>query len=262
MADVLVTGGTGLLGRLVVTQLAADGHAVRVLSRHPPASAPAASAPTFTYATGDLRASATLLTALEGVDTVVHCASDPRHGYAVDVDGTGRLIEAMRETGCDHLVYVSIVGIDRIPLAYYRVKEQAEQVIQRSGIGWTIQRATQFHSLLDSLLGGICRLPVVPLPRGLRFQPVEPADLARHLARRVTVGPAGRVADFGGPEVLTVEELARSWLDARNRKRLIVPAPLPGKIGRALKAGANLCPEAPVAGTRTWRQYLHAPRST
>lgn len=256
MPEVLVTGGTGPLGRLVVAQLAADGHTVRVLTRRPRTSTLAPLPARCTYATGDLRNTATLVAALDGVETVVHCASDPRRGREVDVEGTSRLVESMKETGSGHLVYVSIVGVDRIPLPYYRVKEQAEQVIQRSSIEWTVQRATQFHSLLDGLLTGLSRFPVMPLPRRLRFQPVEPADVARHLARRVAEGAVGRAADFGGPEVLTVEQLARSWLDARQRRRLTVPAPLPGKVGRALKAGANLCPDQTAAGTRTWQQYL------
>ena len=259
MSSVLVTGGTGLLGRLVVAELVAAGHVVRVLTRHPRDAPPSATPRTLTYATGDLRTSATLRTALEGIDTVVHCASDPRHGREVDVDGTGRLAAAMRAEGAGHLIYVSIVGVDHIPLGYYRVKQQTERVVERSGVGWTVQRATQFHQLLDTLLTGACRSPIVPLPRGLRFQPVDPADLAQHLTRRVTAGPAGRTPDFGGPQVLTVEELARRWLSKHRRGRVIVPAPLPGKVGRALKAGANLCPDQTPAGTRTWQQYLDRP---
>lgn len=259
MSDVLVTGGTGLLGRLVVGGLATTGHTVRVLTRHPQHTASSATPPAWTYATGDLRTSATLHAALEGIDTVVHCASDPRHGREVDVDGTARLTATMKEMGTGHLIYVSIVGIDRIPLAYYRVKQRAEEVVQRSGVDWTIQRATQFHQLLDTLLAGLCRSPIVPLPRGLRFQPVDPVDLAQHLVQRVGAGPAGRAPDYGGPQVLSVEELARRWLSIHRRRRVIVPAPLPGKVGRALKAGANLCPDQAPAGTRTWQQYLNRP---
>ena len=255
MSEVLVTGGTGLLGRGVVGALTADGHAVRVLTRRPAADPTHTPPPGVRYKLGDLRSVTTLLSALDGVDTVVHCASDPRHGRAVDVEGTARLVEAMRQTGAGHLVYVSIVGVDRIPLGYYRVKLETEQVVERCGFGWTVQRATQFHQLLDTLLGAVSRSPVVPLPRGLRFQPVDPADLAQLLARQVAAGPAGRAPDFGGPEVHGVEHLARTWLAAHHRRRLTVPAPLPGKVGRALRSGANLCP-GQAQGSRSWQEYL------
>ena len=255
MSEVLVTGGTGLLGRGVVGALTAEGHAVRVLTRRPAADPTHTRPPGVRYPSGDLRSATTLLSALDGVDTVVHCASDPRHGRTVDVEGTARLVEAMRQTGAGHLVYVSIVGVDRIPLAYYRVKLDAEQVVERCGFGWTVQRATQFHQLLDTLLGGVSRSPVVPLPRGLRFQPLDPADLARLLARHVTAGPAGRAPDFGGPEVHGIEHLVRTWLTAHHRRRLTLRVPLPGKVGRALAAGANLCPEQ-AGGSRTWQEYL------
>ena len=85
------------------------------------------------------------------------CSRDSRR---VDVDGTRRLVQAARRAGDPHLVYVSIVGVDRIPLAYYRAKVDAERDVALSGLPWTTLRATQFHEFTADLLARLTRLPV------------------------------------------------------------------------------------------------------
>jgi uncharacterized protein YbjT (DUF2867 family) len=254
-STVLVTGGTGLLGRAVVGELTAAGHTVRVLSRRP--AAPGSVVDTAVDAVvGDLATGAGLDAALRGVDAVVHSASDPRDPQRVDVEGTGRLVGAARRAGEPHLVHVSIVGIDRIPWPYYRAKLAAERAVEASGLPWTVLRATQFHEFTDDLLARLTRLPVVPAPRGWRFQPVDVGEVAARLAAAVDAGPAGRLPDLGGPEVLTVPELTELHLTATGRRRRVVavPVPVPGAFSRALRAGANLAP-AGRAG-RTFAQFL------
>jgi uncharacterized protein YbjT (DUF2867 family) len=192
MSTVLVTGGTGLLGRHVVRRLVATGHTVRVLTRHAGASAPDAQPVTGDLSTGD-----GLDEAVAGVDGIVHAASDPRSPGPVDVEGTGALLAAARRGGSPHLVYVSIVGVDRIPLAYYRAKSVAEQLVEESGLPWTILRATQFHEFTADLLRGLTRPPIAVLPRGCsngstrdslhaprRPRAASPAQRARPASRR------------------------------------------------------------------------------
>jgi nucleoside-diphosphate-sugar epimerase len=102
--QVLVTGGTGVLGRRVVEQLDSEGIRARVFSR---------SGKPGTIK-GDLRTGEGLVPAVQNVDTIIHCASSPfRKAYQVDVEGTRRLLEAATEAGVSHLLYISIVGIDR-----------------------------------------------------------------------------------------------------------------------------------------------------
>lgn len=250
MFTVLVTGGTGLLGRAVAGELAATGRTVRILSRRPGDTGSAVDT-----VVGDLATGAGLATALRGVDAVVHAASDPRHPRPVDVEGTHRLVEAARRAGEPHLVHVSIVGIDRIPWPYYRAKLAAERAVEASGLPWTVLRATQFHEFTGDLLGRLAHLPVVPAPRGWRFQPVDVREVAARLVAAVDAGPAGRLPDLGGPEVLTVPELAELHLTATGRRRRVVAIPAPGAFSRALRAGANLAP-AGRAGGRTFAQFL------
>jgi uncharacterized protein YbjT (DUF2867 family) len=241
MTTILVTGGTGTLGRLVSERLRAGGHEVRVLSRH---SEP--------YAV-DLRAGGSgLHTALTGVDTVVHCATTPRGG---DERAATNLVAAARRAGVAHLVYISIVGVDRVPLGYYRSKLAVERLVEESGLGWTVLRATQFHDLVARVLQALTRMPVALLPAQVSDQPVEVAEVADRLARLAVGSPAGRVPDLGGPEVRTFESLARAYLGATGRRRAVVNVPFAGKTYRAFRAGGHLAPEH-AAGTGTFEEYL------
>ena len=164
------------------------------------------------------------------------------------MDGTRRLVQAARRAGDPHLVYVSIVGVDRIPLTYYRAKVDSERDVALSGLPWTTLRATQFHEFTADLLARLTRLPVVPAPHGWRFQPVDVREVADRLVAAADVGPAGRLPDVGGPEVLTVADLAQAYLTATGRRRPVVPLPVPGRFSAAFRAGGNLSPDGRAAG--------------
>ncbi|MBW4717095.1 SDR family oxidoreductase [Saccharothrix obliqua] len=238
---VLVTGGTGVLGGRVAARLRAAGHDTRVMSRRP-----------GTEATADLRTGEGVRRAVADVDAVVHCATGLRG--RVEVEMARNLVTAAHDTS-PHLVYVSIVGVDRVPLGYYQGKLAAEQVFERSGLPVTTLRATQFHHLLSRLFDGMSRLPpAVPLPR-LRVQPVDPGEVADRLVALAVAGPAGRVADFGGPAVRDTHDLVRAFLHARGRRRVVVPVPAVGRVFQALRAGGNLCPEH-TDGRLTYEQHL------
>jgi uncharacterized protein YbjT (DUF2867 family) len=259
VSRVLVTGGTGVLGRPTVQQLVAAGHDVGVLSRGaspfgPTPAGPAGTGPVRVL--GDLVDGRGLTEALAGVDAVVHCATDPRSARAVDVAGTERLVRAANETGRrPHLVFVSIVGVDRIPWSYYRAKHRAEEVVQAAGLPWTVQRATQFHPFVAHMLWQLARTPVMALPRGFRFQPMAASDLAARLVSHVANGPAGPAAPLGGPQVLDLGYLARSWMQATGLRRRLLALPVPGRVSAAFRAGANLCPDH-AEGTGSWEQFL------
>lgn len=239
MTTIVVTGGTGTLGRLVSERLRGKGHEVRVLSRH------AEEYPV------DLLRGTGIDAALAGAEVVVHCASAPRG----DEQAARNLVAAMRRAGVGHLVFISIVGVDRVPLGYYRAKLAAERVVEESGIGWTVLRATQFHSLVVTMLASLSKAPVMLLPAKVGDQPIEAAEVADRLAELATGAPAGRVADMGGPEVLGFLDLARAYLVATGRKRRIVSVPLAGKAYRAMRKGGHLAPDHAV-GVGTFAEYL------
>ncbi len=253
MTRVLVTGGTGVLGQQVRPLLKAAGYTVRAMSRH---ARPAAADHTEQWAQADLATGAGLAEAVAGVQAIVHAASDPaRDTHGVDVDGTRRLIDAAVAAGCEHLVYISIVGIERIPLAYYTHKVAAEQVIARGGLPWTILRTTQFHELIDYRIGAAARRALLFLTTDRRFQPLASEEAAEALVQAVGAGPAGRLPDMGGPEVHTLGALAREWLAARHEQRRVWPWPTFGAVAAGYRNGYNTCPDRAV-GRVPWGEWL------
>ena len=255
---ILVTGGTGTLGREVVPRLRAAGRPVRVLSRRGGKAAEGVE-----HVTGDLLTGEGLTAALDGPEVVVHCAG----GRTGDEQAAARLAEAARVAGISHVVFISVIGADRVPVTsradramfgYFAAKRGAELAVSGSGLPWTTLRAAQFHDLILATARQLARLPVVPVPAGVRFQPVNAGEVAARLTELALGEPAGLVPDLAGPRVYPMADLLRSYLRARGTRRLLVPVVLPGGAARAVRAGANL-PASPgyQAGSRTWEQFLH-----
>lgn len=252
-APILVTGGTGNLGGRVVDRLRAAGHPVRVLSRSAQETADWVEPVTGDLATGD-----GVDAALAGVRTIVHCAGNAKGDQVL----ARTLVRAARPAGVTHLVNISVVGADRVPVrsrldqamfGYFAAKLGAEQVIASSGLPFTTLRATQFHDLVLTTVQQLTKLPVVPVPT-LRFQPVEVDEVAARLVELAVGPPAGLVAELGGPRVYPLSDLVRSYLRATHRHRPILPVRPLGGAARALRAGANLVAGAGVG--RTWEAFL------
>lgn len=251
--SVLVTGGTGRLGRVLLPRLVAEGFAVRALVRRPDAVLPSGVA----AVTGDLGSGEGLAEALTGIGQIVHLASGSAGGdtETVDVEGTARLIEAARQAGAPHLLYLSIVGIDRTPLPYYAVKVRVEEQIAASGLPWTSLRTTQFHELIAEWLG---RRAAV-FAKGVPFQPVSTADVSGEVVRLLRSGPANGIVQFAGPEVLTSEVLAAAFAEVTGAPPLDLGDPVPGTAAAAFAGGGLVAPNH-ARGTVTWAEWLRAGR--
>lgn len=251
---VLVTGGTGTLGHHVVQRLIGAGHDVRVLSRRSLPMLPLGAEP----AHGNVLEPPSLTRAMAGIEAVVHMATGRRRIHDTEVYGTRNVMKAAEEALVDHVVYTSIVGCDRNPYFYYKAKVAAEAAVESSPLPSTIVRITQFHDLVDGFLTATSRVPaVVPVFRGVRLQPIDPADAAVMVSRAMVGKPAGRAADVGGPAVRGLDELAHAWLTASGKRRRVVSVPLPGGTGKAFRAGSALAPDRAV-GTTTWEDWLAA----
>jgi len=246
-STILITGGTGTLGREVVPLLREAGRDLRVLSRSSREPGDG-----VTYVTGDLLTGEGVEAAVAGAGVVLHLAG----GAKGDDVATRNLAAAASRAGVRHLVYVSVIGADRVPLAWFRSKLAAEQAVAGSGVPWTTLRAAQFHGLVFMVVEKMARLPVLPVPGGLRFEPVDARDVAGRLADLTLGEPAGLVPDLAGPHVYTLGELAGGYLETRGKRRLRVPVRIPGKPGRAYRAGDNLAPEGAEIGKRTWEEFL------
>lgn len=251
----LVTGGTGTLGSRVVPRLRDAGYMVRVLSRHNHESQDG-----IEFVTGDLNTGEGIEAATEDAEIIVHCAGS----NSGDDEKTRRLVQAASRAGTRHLVYISVVGADRVPVVsgvdramfgYFASKRAAERVVEESGIPWTTLRATQFHDLILLVVRQMAKLPLIPLPAGMRFQPVDADEVAARLAELAIGEPRGLAPDLGGPGIYTTSELLHEYLRASHRRRPTIPLWLPGRAARAIRAGANLAPEHAV-GRRTWEEFL------
>jgi uncharacterized protein YbjT (DUF2867 family) len=245
--EILVTGGTGILGSRVVGRLRSAGTEPRVLSR---SGRPGP-------VKGNLLTGEGLAEAVRGVDTVVHCASSPFwKARQTDVEGTRRLLDAAAAAGVSHFVYISIVGIDRAQsYPYYRVKLETERLIEDSPIPHTILRATQFYDLVLMAGRALARLPVVPAPKDLVGQPIDAGEVADRMVELALSEPAGRVADVGGPEVRTVEDIVHSYLKLTGSLKKTVALRLPGETARAIRGGALTCPDNRYGKVR-WEEFL------
>ncbi|MGH8946074.1 MAG: SDR family oxidoreductase [Acidimicrobiia bacterium] len=252
---ILVTGGTGTLGRLVVARLRRKGYETRVLTRHGGDGEEGVE-----YVTGDLATGEGIDVAVEGIEVIVHCAGSNKG----DEDKARHLVEAAERARVRHLVYISVVGADRIPLpgridramfGYFGSKLAAEKIVAASGLPWTTLRATQFHDLLFTVAQLMSRMPIIPVPSGFRFQPVDAGEVADRLVELALGEPAGLVPAIAGPEVYEMATLIRSYLEVAGKRRAMVPVRLPGQAARACRAGATLAPHRAV-GRRTWEEFL------
>ena len=257
--EILVTGGTGRLGPLVVARLRAAGRSVRVLSRGKHGR-DVLSDPGVTFATADLSTGEGVDAAVAGMDVIVHLAGS----QTGDGQKARHLVAAAERAGARHLVFISVVGADRILMSgridrmmfgYFGSKREAERVIEASAVPWTILRASQFFDIALVTAEGICRLPVALVPAGLRFQPVDTGEVAARLAELALAAPAGYVPDVAGPRIYELAELVSTYLAAAGRRRRIVRMPVPGAAARAIREGAILSPERAV-GRRTWEAFL------
>jgi len=193
---------------------------------------------------GNLMTGEGLEQAVDGVSTIVHCATSPTKTRQTDVEGTKRLLRAATPAGVSHLVFVSIVGVDQNPyLPYYRMKLEIEQILERSPVPWTVLRVTQFHEAVLRVTQILDHLPIMMMPKGFRLQPIETGEAADRLAALALSAPAGRVPDIAGPEVWTAAKLARAYFEAVGRRRRILEVPVPGKMARAFREGAQLAPD-------------------
>jgi uncharacterized protein YbjT (DUF2867 family) len=260
---ILVTGGTGHLGARVVELLVRDGHRVRVLARTPGAD------PAVRWIRGDLATGEGIPEAVAGVETIVHAATHSpaaqrgriglrdlvRSPADVDIRGTDALMRAAAHASVDHIVHVSIVGLERTArLPYSRVKLRGEGFVRSGGVPWSIARATPFYWLLERFLDTALRRRLAFVPRNIRMQCVDSDEFARFVASCVTDGHRGERMDFAGPEALTMRELAEQYMAAKGIEKRIRDLPLPERVEHAMTAGNTSA--SGHRGRTTWADWL------
>lgn len=260
MTRILVTGATGPLGRHTISRLLVRKHQVRILTHHDIPS----SQPDVEMVSGDLVTGDGLGAALDGIQVVIHLASNSQQALATDVGGTRNLLAAATSAHAarpapPHIVYISIVGVDRSNVPYYVAKHAAEALIAASGAPWSILRATQFHGFIASILRslGIDTQPEMTVPADVRAQSVDVGEVAERLVALAELGPLGHIAELGGPQALDLETMARAYLRVRDPARAaqVRTGPLQSPLYDAWRTGCNLAPDH-AFGVTTWEGYL------
>ncbi|MGZ3673018.1 MAG: SDR family oxidoreductase, partial [Ktedonobacterales bacterium] len=252
----LVTGGSSGLGHDVVHAVLAQGQTPRVFTHRQDVTVPQGAE----LAQGDLRTGDGLDAALDGVSIIIHCASNAREpGFTTDVEGTRILVRMAQAVGAAHLVFISIVGVERSDYGYYQAKREAECIVESSEVPYTILRATQFHDLVYGLLqsweDGSERLNVTA---GMRFQSVARDEVATRLIELASAAPRGYAPPMRGPETLTIEEMAREYLTVRKRGGIVEAVAPRGPQYSVFRSGVNLLPDnaTVTCGRETWAEFL------
>lgn len=228
---IAVAGGTGTVGRHV-TALARDaGHQVVVLSRSKGV---------------DLRSGQGAADALEGVEVVV----DVTHSDTIEqaeatqfwTDVSGTLQRVGGERGVQHIVMLSIVGIEKTSFGYYVAKQAHERAMTTAGaVPVTVMRATQFHELPAQLIA-ITRRDSQASVLDALVQSVAARTVAGVLVELAEGDPVGRAADLAGPQQAELVDMARAFVKHRGMPVTVQPAAMPGVPAGALlpEAGARI----------------------
>jgi uncharacterized protein YbjT (DUF2867 family) len=254
---ILVTGGTGVIGRAAVTELLRRRHEVRLLSRGAAAAADAWDAPVEPFA-GNVADAESLRGAADGCDAVLHIAgiieeSPPELTFQrVNIDGTANLVRLAEQAGVHRFVHVSSLGTDRGRSAYHRSKAASEEVVRCFAGSWCVVRTGAVIGPRDQTVSVLLRmmrtLPAVPVidSGDQQFQPVWHEDAAWALAECVERDDvAGRVLRIAGPDVVTVREVLDIFGEVTDRDPIRLPLPsFLARIGTAVISAAGV--ETPV----------------
>ena len=251
MQKIVVTGGTGTLGRQVVNQLLARGREVYILSSQDSPVMPDA----VNVIKGDLVTGEGLQN-LQNANVIIHCASNPKDPQNTDVAGTSNLLRVLNKARMRHFINVSIVGVDKTDYPYYKVKTTVEGLVSKSGFPSTTLRATQFYDLVLNMIRSFeINSGNILVPAGMKFQSIGVNEVALRLTELTEEQPLGLLPDMGGPEVLTIEEMVNTWLDISGQKLSIKTEQLESSRYELFRSGVNLCPDHKY-GSNTWEKFL------
>ena len=253
IANVLLTGGTGRLGKKLIQAINTLDFSLDVLTR---VSVPAPNTGVG-YVTADLTDRTSLTGALNrNYDVVVHCASNPRESESVDVNGTQNLLRALGGRNVKNFIYLSIVGVDKTDYRYYQSKMKAEESIAASGIPYSILRVTQFHDFVrERILADGGDSEISWIPAGLKFQSIDLGDVVKKILLLVKGQPTYSISQIGGPEVLSVEDMIRDYQTIVSRDKNFEMTTSLNDFQKLFASGINLCPNNRW-GSCAWRDYL------
>lgn len=242
---IVIIGGTGLIGSKVVANLREKGHEVI-------AASPKTGVNTIT--------GAGLAEAVAGAQVVVDLANAPDFADAAVMaffQTSGRnLMKAEQAAGVRHHVALSVVGSDRVPdSGYLRAKVAQEELIEESGIPYTIIRSTQFFEFLPGIAQSATDGQTVRLSPA-HLQPVASDDVAALVTKVATMPPANRVIELAGPERIGLDDLVRRYLAAKHDARKVVTDVHARYFGAELNDKSLTPGDNPTIGSTSFESWL------
>lgn len=254
MKKILITGGTGNLGKVIVDLLGKTGSGVFVLTSQDGLQ----DSQNIRFIKGDLTDKDSLVDLKNQFDIIIHCASNALNSEAIDINGSRNLLDTVIYGKPEHFIYISIAGVDKSSFKYYQNKNRVENFIKESGIPYTIIRATQFHDLvLQRIIKPIAGVngKKLLIPQNLRFQSIDKKDVAQKVYEVTGQNPENEIICIGGPEILSLEKMIDIYLTLLNRDEITESIPPYNELQKIFTTGINLCPENKY-GTITWSDYL------
>ena len=269
---ILVTGGTGFIGRALIRHLSESGHPVRALLRPSPVSPRLPRGVPVEAAVSGINDPRGLRSAMVGVDTIYHLAGGEWRGahaslLEIDIRGTQSLVQAARESGVQRIFFVSHLGADRASaFPVFKAKAIAEEFIRRSGIDYTILRTAivfgpndGFTTGLAELLSALPYFFFLPGAGDTLVQPLWVEDLATCLTWALDDdGTRNMVYELGGPEFLSFKQLVTLIMQKTRMHKRLVPISPPYLRGMTVLLESFL-PSLPISVY--WLDYLAANRT-
>ncbi|SEB83126.1 Uncharacterized conserved protein YbjT, contains NAD(P)-binding and DUF2867 domains [Paramicrobacterium humi] len=264
MVRVVVFGGTGTVGRAVVAEAVSRGHSVVSVSRHRPRPGDADHVAGVEYHACDLYNSTTaqldaivagsdaIVDSLDGVSTVAQ---------AIFRIGAQQIADAAERASVSRVVLVSSVGCDQSTAEYFAAKTDQEGLYLDSSAPVTVVRFTVLFDMLHDFALRAAKWRIIPTSSRARFQPMNAHDVATVIVDALGDTGDDRVVSIGGPQIATARELTALWLRKTGRSAVMIPVPLFTAMGRYLRFGSNLVPDARV-GTETFNEWLTAHSAT
>jgi NADH dehydrogenase len=269
---ILVTGGTGFIGRALIRHLVEQGYPVRTLIRPSPSSPRLPRSVAVDVAVSSFSDERGLRAAMVGVDIIYHLASGEWRGPRTelmesDIQATRAVVEAAEDAGVQRIFYVSHLGADRAS-AYpvLKAKGIAEEFIRRSNLDYTILRSAIVYGPNGRFTSGLARILgvfpffIVPGNGKTALQPLWVEDLVTCLTWALDDPETiDKVVDIGGPEYLTFQQIVRLVMQETGLRRTLIHLPPPYVRGLTVFL-ESMFPNLPTSVY--WLDYMAVNRTT